>query len=476
MNQITQIALTNFQSHHSTIIKPAPAGQLTVLVGPSDVGKSAIIRSLKWLYYGEPQGADFITVGKKSCSVSITHADAVTHTDHKVERIRDSKTTRHLINGDVYGTGSTAPLEVQQITGVRPVMIGDTAYNLNLAEQLDGPFLGTKSTSAPARARALDKLIGTEEVSNASKELGTDLYRAERNKDRLGKEIVRLKEEIAKYGYLDALKANIDELIGFWTKINDDLGFLNDLRPLAVDYDTVTRNERLVAGELTQLDFIGELTGNIQELDAAIPRMAELINLYEKYIDTCSDMGYLGNDIAYLAEFINGSEKNILQLLYDVPRFEHLSVLNQQYTNTAKEIDKQKDTLIKTSPFVEKVDADALQKDIARWNELKFLRSSLIPIHKSMDAHGLTVSKTSFADAIDADVIKADIEKLINLCEAWAIHKRVKLFQEQRQEEIETAQLEIQNGMAQYEECLIEMGTCPVCGSAPIKFNLEVII
>ena len=56
MNAIKLIELQNFQSHVKTIIEPAGPGFLTVITGPSDSGKTAIIRALKWLLYNQPQG------------------------------------------------------------------------------------------------------------------------------------------------------------------------------------------------------------------------------------------------------------------------------------------------------------------------------------------------------------------------------------------------------------------------------------
>ena len=47
---------------------------LNVIVGPSDQGKSAIIRALKWALYNEPSG-DFYKGRRKECSVTIIFSD-----------------------------------------------------------------------------------------------------------------------------------------------------------------------------------------------------------------------------------------------------------------------------------------------------------------------------------------------------------------------------------------------------------------
>ena len=52
MRYVRRITLENFQSHKHTEMEFGP--ELNVIVGPSDSGKSAIIRALKWVMYNEP--------------------------------------------------------------------------------------------------------------------------------------------------------------------------------------------------------------------------------------------------------------------------------------------------------------------------------------------------------------------------------------------------------------------------------------
>lgn len=211
--EIASLQIENFQSHKSTTIRPAPAGHLTVITGPSDSGKTAIIRALRWLYFNTPQGTDFIRVGARETSIILTLADG---TRIIRSRSRGNKNVYEIIppNGEKQtfaGFGVNVPLEVQQATGVRPVQIGDLELNLNLAEQLDGPFLG-KSISAGARAKVLGKLAGTEEVDYAGKQLAADLHRRGQDEKRLAGEIAKLDEQIRGFNYLPAMKARIEKI------------------------------------------------------------------------------------------------------------------------------------------------------------------------------------------------------------------------------------------------------------------------
>jgi DNA repair exonuclease SbcCD ATPase subunit len=233
MNAMKRLTVENFQSHRRTVIDFAPAGQLTIIIGRSRSGKTAIIRALRWLLYNDPRGVAVYSKGaqlsdnEKSgyCRVgaSFIRVTLEMESGHTIIRERTAVTNRYKIikpgtdgrvtEPDVFeGFGDNVPLEVQEITGVRPVKIGDTELNLNLSEQLDGPFMGTKSMSAPARAKVLGKLVGTEEIDHAGKTLGTDLFRRNQDEKRLAGELKGLDDKIAEYDYLPAMAKRINEL------------------------------------------------------------------------------------------------------------------------------------------------------------------------------------------------------------------------------------------------------------------------
>ena len=60
---LKRIIIENFQSHKLTEIIPGGPGQMTVIVGQSRQGKTAIFRALKWLFNNSPDGVEFIRWG-----------------------------------------------------------------------------------------------------------------------------------------------------------------------------------------------------------------------------------------------------------------------------------------------------------------------------------------------------------------------------------------------------------------------------
>lgn len=76
---IKRIELRNFQRHEQLTV--CPADGVTVIVGPSHAGKSAIMRAINWVVFNKPAGASFIRHGSESASVAIeTDKGTVTRT------------------------------------------------------------------------------------------------------------------------------------------------------------------------------------------------------------------------------------------------------------------------------------------------------------------------------------------------------------------------------------------------------------
>ena len=222
MNPIKSIELQNFQSHVKTIIEPAPPGQLTVITGPSDSGKTAIIRALKWLFYNQPAGADFMRAGASMVRVGVKFADGVTVIRERTAATNRYKIIHHANEPEVFeGFGNGVPLEIQEVTGIRPVKIADLELMLNLSEQLDGPFLGQKSISSPARAKILGKLAGTEEIDVAGAETGKDLYRRGQDEKRLEPDIEGLAARIEEFAWIEKLAEKIAALESLAARIKE---------------------------------------------------------------------------------------------------------------------------------------------------------------------------------------------------------------------------------------------------------------
>lgn len=110
---IESIHLRNFQGHGDFLIELDP--HVTTIVGPSDTGKSAVIRAIKWVVFNRPSGDAFLKHGKKFVRASL-RVDG--------QEIRRSKGRRNLyaIDPQEYlAFGQGVPDEVQSLLNVNEV-------------------------------------------------------------------------------------------------------------------------------------------------------------------------------------------------------------------------------------------------------------------------------------------------------------------------------------------------------------------
>lgn len=273
---IRSIHVNNFQSHANTTIEPGPGGQLTVITGPSDSGKTAVLRALRWLFYNVPQGADFIRAGCTFARVAVTLEDGT-----EVERLRTPSKNQYVIRrpgaeSQVYeGFGSGVPFEVQEALGVRPITIGDLELALNLAEQLDGPFLG-RSISAGARAKVLGMLAGTEEIDVAARTLNTDIYRRNQDEKRLTVEVDELGKRIEGYAWVPELGAKIEALEGILAGLKATEERKAKLSALATRVLDNASQTRLTLAALDRLSFLPTLEQHLLDIAALVARTGVL--------------------------------------------------------------------------------------------------------------------------------------------------------------------------------------------------------
>lgn len=166
------IRLENFQSHVDTTIELKDG--LNVFIGPSDSGKSAIFRGVRWALFNEPSGTFFIRNGSKEARVTITFKDGrILVRGRSVScnyyELHDSKGKVRL---ESFGQG--VPKEVVDFTNIRKIELNNgEVYTISMQGQLESPFLLT-ATSAQ-KAAAIGRLSGVHILDHAIKDIAREL-------------------------------------------------------------------------------------------------------------------------------------------------------------------------------------------------------------------------------------------------------------------------------------------------------------
>lgn len=469
MNPIRKLIIENFQSHVKTTITPAPDGQLTVITGPSDAGKTVVLRALRWLLFNEPQGTDFIRVGASFARVTVE-----LESGHTVMRERTRATNRYKIvapgsdGPQVFeGFGNSVPLEVQEITGVRPVKIGDLELNLNLAEQLAGPFLGS-SISAGARAKVLGKLAGTEEIDYAAKQLGTDLYRRHQDEKRLTGEVAELEEKLQEYDWLPAAKMKIEALESIVAKIKaaqERRVALVELKERLAEADEKITGCHAVLYRWRNLEQGEELATDIAENQRSKETLVKLVNNYWTYQQSIWACEKIVAKYASLQE----AEEKFQVTLKGIERAEQLRSLKNGYLAVQEAIQKNQDILNRLQGI------DQAGEIAAAVREKITQRDILLRLARSYGSAGMLIAQEQIKVETLQQVAEAEKflqaaaekrrrwEKLVVLHDKYTSLSG--LIEDARAKVVvwENRVAELQGA---YQDELAAAGICPLCGQA----------
>lgn len=267
MKKLKRLIIENFQSHQFTQVDFAPG--FNVIVGASDQGKSAIIRALKWLYFNEPRGADFIRVGATGCRVTVLLDDGT-----QVSRERTPSRNRYYVQQpgreeEVFeGFGSRVPREVELALGVAKAKLDeDLETMLNLGEQLEAPFLLAEAGSV--KAKAMGRLYGVHIVDAALRETVRDMSRAQQEEKRLKEELEKTSAALEEYADLPQLAGLLNRLAGQLEKVEKVAVRLEACRQLKGEREAVEGHIRRAQGILAQM-------GGLVRGEGILARLAEL--------------------------------------------------------------------------------------------------------------------------------------------------------------------------------------------------------
>lgn len=264
---IESISMTNFQSHTETRLELAGEGCLTVIVGPTDSGKTSIVRALKWVMYNQPAGTGFVRAGATSSRVSIAFTSGA-----QVTRFRSASQNQYRLSRPGEGNardesvfegfGVSVPDEVQQVLQVYPISVGDLVLLVNLAEQLDGPFLG-RGVPSTLRAKALLRLAGSEVLDVASNRLGTDIHRASREAERLERECESVERELERHSWVIPMSERIRSVDRLMTSIGEKAETIERCRALSDELANLPARSTIV----DRVDSIRSALLDAQTLD-----------------------------------------------------------------------------------------------------------------------------------------------------------------------------------------------------------------
>ena len=191
---IESIQVRNFQCHSKFAIELDE--HVTTIIGPSDVGKSSIIRALRWACTNIPAGDAFIQDGKTRCGVRLKMDGKV------VERTKGTGENNYKLNGKAYKSfGSNAPEPIVNFLNLSPV---------TWQGQHDSPFW--LAETAGQVGRELNAVVNLESMDAALSAVNQMVAKGKARQDAAQERLRSTQERLEGLGWVEEAKGDMGEL------------------------------------------------------------------------------------------------------------------------------------------------------------------------------------------------------------------------------------------------------------------------
>lgn len=426
---IESLKLTNFQRHESLSV--GFESGVNVIVGPSDVGKSAIIRSLRWALLNSPRGGNFIRHGEKSVSVEVKIGGS------SLIRSRSGGENKYDLDGEKFSAfGSEVPADIARVLAIDSV---------NFQNQHDGPYWFDLSSSEVARR--LNEVVDLQIVDKVSSSARSALNDS-RTELRLRSS--RLEENKKA---LDSLSW-VDEAERDWVEIERKEKILLNLRDRRIRLKTHLENLQKKKRQLEELEqFLRDLN--------PLGRLGKTnLDLSEKR----SKLRRLSENIVSQREFIDSGEG-----LFD--RFKEIEKLREALESLRKRIEDLKNSvaavrnarkLLNRAGLIENSinEIDAVESKSAQIREIKTRTTRLVSLISTADRlrkeeNDSKVLFDFFSRSIEFDRVR--IERLQKIDQLKGLLKAA------RDASLSISREEI--SLSSFEESMKSVRVCETCGN-----------
>ncbi|QCX32298.1 hypothetical protein FDN13_00510 [Caloramator sp. E03] len=476
MKYIKTIEIINFQSHKYSKLNFEDG--YNVICGPSDSGKSAIIRALRWALYNEPKGTEFITQGENTCKVSITFSDGITI-------VRERSKNRNIYrlintNGEEMifeGFGNDIPKEILAAHGINKVYIDiESPESINLSSQLEGPFLIDKSGSI--KAKAIGKLVGVHIIDEALKELNKDLFNVQSDVKRLSKEYENINIDLKEFENLENVRKSLDEsekkleeLKNKYTKLERLKNIKREL--IAIDSEIKETKDLIIS--IGDMDYVFNLACIVQ---TKITTKNKLTDLKNKFMEITEEIK-CQNKVLIATKHIDDCVLNLIEAVNNCNKTNELKKLNMQYKLLVNEIRQLNLILSKLKNINDaKETLSKYESQYDNYNKLTDIKSRLNEINNSLKIGYKYISKFDNLEKADLSykAIQSNNEKSLKL--NIIKNNLLKIDSELIciNDEIKICNNNINNYIKEYTKVLKELGKCPLCLSPIEEHTIKKII
>jgi len=232
---LKQAHIKNFQAIEDLTIDFDP--QITIIVGPTDIGKSGTIRAIWWAVSNTPSGDDFIRWGSKTASVELVFDKFTILRQRGVKNI-------YMMDGRVFEAfGNDVPSDIVEALNMEI---------LNFQGQFDNPYWF--SETAGEVSRQLNRIVDLGLIDTSLSNIGSMVRKVRAEVDITKERLEGAKKERKALGFarqMDEELQNIEAIEAKLVDISKEVESLKDTIDRAELYQGRVEHaaERLTNGE-----------------------------------------------------------------------------------------------------------------------------------------------------------------------------------------------------------------------------------
>ncbi len=472
MKFIKQLHIQNFQSHKDTTLDLLNG--LNTIIGESDKGKSAVIRSIRWVILNDPQGNNMVRQGTNECSVTLTLND-----ETKITRTKKLSGKKKIVskntykieypNGDIsenenFGVDSIP--EVLEACGVSILKIDKDLVEIpNFLFQLDPPFL--ISSNGSQRSKTIGKLINANLFDSSIRDIKADILDINKKVKEKSNEYEILNEKIKLYDHVEEEEKKLSKIADFIAQAEKTEKSIDSLKRYISSLQNIKLQKTKCTEVIDKLFNIEKAQINIKDLELKHKESLNLQKSCASLKSITTNKNLLKNTIDNLsnieeAEKINTNLINTIDKLSKIKllknKIDFLNNNNKNLKITLKKlqnIDNVNETYLKLETLNSKT--QSLQKINRDHNIISTEKTKLKNnITKMPDFNKIEKLHTDYVN------IQAKIESLNQLNTTY---KDTKLRLKKGSDYITTVQTGLKECTQAYSDMLKKMGKCPTCFS-----------
>lgn len=282
---LKKLVLRNFQKHRKLVIEFDP--HVTTIVGPSDAGKSTIIRALRWVSLNKPQGTKFTTWGEDYVKVTL-------EAEEVISRSRSSTKNLYKLAGHSFRAfGDSVPTAITDSLKIVPA---------NFQKQHDLPYWF--SLSAGQVGKELNQIVNLEVIDKTLATIAARKRKTEGEVEYTKERLKAAKQESQKLEWIQAAQERLREVEQFEER-TIGLGVLKDsLAHLLEQIDQAVEEKTAAKHRLKRAEVLANTLGS------SVKRWGEIASLK--------------NGLGQLLEEIEEVEDQLWQLQQEISKREQI--------------------------------------------------------------------------------------------------------------------------------------------------------